>query len=174
MGFGSGEPNNIEIPGNMLNFIENRNFFVLFIFDIFLLEQKIFFADFNGYTLLSIENNSGDEIFLIKCFLESLVAIEYIIKIEFYINGVAASSTLFQIPIKNIKSRNKIKLTFLKMKTDFYEIVFNFYNFEVSKGGSKKVSLNLSISGNWIIVLGHKKAPFSNSSLAFFSFYFTL
>ena len=97
---GTGRPNFVEIPGNILNFIEKNQFRINFTLEIYLIDWSPPVLDQIGYTLLAIEDKQGDYVLEIKHFLQNTSfspSKSFNVKIEIFLNGVSANIMSFQI-----------------------------------------------------------------------------
>ena len=168
VGFGSTKPNYVEIPCNILTLIENRVFKMQLVVDLYLIQKNNMGVDTVGYTIFSIENESGIIMIQATCFLDSIDTNEYIIKVHFYINGLSTTPLFFPIPIDSVKTTNLFEFTFTELNTNYYQVNCLARNLTINTEQISRVYKNIFFSNKWKMIIGHKRAPFSISRIAYF------
>lgn len=68
--------------------------------------------DLSGYTLFAIEDESGNEVIKVQGVSNDITKGDYELKIDLFVFGVNSLSTLFQIPVDSIKTKNTYNFTF--------------------------------------------------------------
>ena len=171
MGLAKGEPNYLSLPRDLLRSFDSKRVSLLLLVDFINYGEHQPAFDDTGYTLLSIEDETGRNVAELKHFLvESNYdpPYSYDFSVRFYVEGTLRLSKDFASNDFHFDQKNIFKISIQKTVTnscDFGVSIQQGPYSEFSDLGTVQTSLNYSDLGS--VIIGHKHAPFNESQLAF-------